>query len=596
MNSSLHTHRPRLASVAILAGGLGTRLKSRSGDLPKPMMQLAGKPLLQHQIELCRDYGFTHIALLVHHRSEAIRDYFTDGSAFGVHLTYAVETEPRGTAGALRDALALLADRFLVLYGDTYLDVNLCRFWQAHIKSKADATLFLHPNDHPQDSDLIEVDAEGRVISVLAYPHPEGREARNLVNAALYVVEGQRLKPLIPAAGKSDLAKHTFPSLLAAGRRLVGYVSPEYIKDIGTPERIDKAERDIAVGLPERLSERQPRGAVFLDRDGTLNEEVDHLHSPDQLRILPGVAEAIRRVNRDGQLVVVVTNQPVLARGEITVSGLDRIHSRLEWQLGTGGAYIDRIYYCPHHPDRGFKGEVVELKIDCNCRKPATGLIDKACRELGISRSDSWMVGDTTSDIEAGRRSGMRTILVNTGYAGRDGKYPIRADYRCPTLTAAIDWILNGHSQTKRRLASWIPSVLDSKRCILIEGRDEVRMAFEAQVFKEALWEHSLTAHTIFLSSWHKRQWDEDQHIKSLVEGGAIAILSQLEDIAKSPVRRTLLEPISMGNAGRPPSHIRHSIGPQDVLIVIGRDGFDADWLSGLSTFRISSEVESQNR
>ncbi len=567
---------------------MGTRLKSRTGDLPKPMIPLAGKPLLQHQIELCRDSGFTHIALLVQHRSEAIRDFFGDGSALGVRLTYAIESEPRGTAGALRDALPLLAERFLVLYGDTYLDVNLRRLWQAHVESKADATLFLHPNDHPQDSDLVEVDAEGRVISVLAYPHPDGREARNLVNAALYVLEARGLDSFIPSTGKSDLAKHTFPRLLVEGRRLAGYVSPEYIKDIGTPERIDKAERDIAVGLPERLSERQPRSAVFLDRDGSLNTEVDHLRSPDQLQILPGVAEAIRRLNRDGRLAVVVTNQPVLARGEITVPELDRIHARLDWQLGAGGAYLDRIYYCPHHPDHGFEGEVVELKIPCDCRKPATGLIDEACQDLGINRSVSWMVGDTTSDLEAGRRSGMKTILVETGYAGCDAKYPVRPDYVCATLTAAIDWILTGHGETRRKLASWLPEVLESKRCVLIDGQDPVRMACEAQVLGESLQEHGLTAHTIFLNSWSSPVPTAGEVQDPGRSPDLTVILCELEHIAKSTARRILMEPILRVKPGRPPSHLRHSIGPQDLLILIGTKGLPTDWLPCPATLRRS--------
>jgi len=575
--------------VAILAGGLGTRLKSRTGDLPKPMIPLAGKPLLQHQIELCRDSGFTHIALLVQHRSEAIRDHFGDGSAFGVHLTYAVESEPRGTAGALRDALPLLAERFLVLYGDTYLDVNLRRLWQAHVEAKADATLFLHPNDHPQDSDLVEIDTQGHVISVLPYPHPEGREARNLVNAALYVLEANGLEALIPSTGKSDLAKHTFPRLLAEGRRLVCYVSPEYIKDIGTPERIDKAERDIAVGLPERLSERQLRSAVFLDRDGTLNEEVDHLRSPDQLRVLPGVPEAVRRLNREGRLAVVVTNQPVLARGEITVPELDRIHARLDWQLGAGGAYLDRIYYCPHHPDRGFEGEVVELKIPCDCRKPATGLIDEACRDLGINRSISWMIGDTTSDVEAGRRSGVKTILVETGYAGRDAKYPVRPDYVFGTLTAAVDWILTGHDETKRRLAAWLPAVLESKRCVLMEGHDPVRMACEGQVLKESLRELGLTAHTIVLNNWCSPELAGQEIQKPNSTPELTAILSELEDIAKSTSRRIVLEPIRRVKPGRPLGHLRHSIGPQDLLILIGTEDLPANWLPCPATLRKSA-------
>jgi histidinol-phosphate phosphatase family protein len=577
----------QLSSVAILAGGFGTRLKSRTGDRPKPMIMLAGKPLLQHQIELCRDSGFTEIALLVQHRSEVIRDYFSDGRSLGVKLTYVLEPEPRGTAGALRDALPMLADRFLVLYGDTYLDVNLRQLWRSHIETKADATLFLHPNDHPQDSDLVEVDTEGCVISVLAYPHPQGREARNLVNAALYVLEARGLNNVIPAAGKSDLAKHTFPRLLAEGRRLMGYISPEYIKDIGTPERIDKAERDIAFGLPEKLSERQTRSAVFLDRDGTLIDEVDHLHAPDQLRICQGGSDAIRRLNRDGRLAVVVTNQPVLARGKITVTELGKIHARLDWQLGAGGAYLDRIYYCPHHPDRGFKGEVVELKIDCDCRKPSTGLIDRACQELGIDRSASWIIGDTTSDMEAGRRSGLKTILVETGYAGCDEKYAVKPHYICNTLASAIDWILTGYVETKRRLAPWIPLILESKRYVFIDGSDHVQMVREAQVLKESLGEFGLVAHTIILNNWTYQARFRGGAQGQAPTIGVEKILAELEEITDSVTRQILFEPILLFKNEQTAAHYRHSIGPHDILILVGIEMLKEDFLKGSNKLTI---------
>jgi histidinol-phosphate phosphatase family protein len=432
--------------VAILAGGAGTRLRSRSGNLPKPMVPVCGKPLLQHQIELCHAHGFTDILLLLHFRPEAVMEHFGDGSAFGVRLGYEIEKTPRGTAGALRDALPRLASRFLVLYGDTFVDVDLRRLLQAHARAAADATLLLHPNDHPQDSDLVALDKQGRVRALFPYPHPNGTYRRNLVNAALYAMERDGLAAFAPAEGQADIAKHMFPAMLAAGRTLAGYVTPEYIKDAGTPERLDKVESDLASGLVERLSCRRLRSAVFIDRDGTLNQEVGHLKDAAQLALIDGAGAAVRRLNREGRLAVVITNQPVLARGDVTEEGLDAIHARLEALLGEQGAYLDALYVCPHHPDRGFAGEVPSLKIQCECRKPGIGLIEKACRDLAIDRSTSWFVGDTSSDIEAGGRAGLRTVLVKTGHAGRDGRWPAQPDHTAPDLKAAVDWILGSAS------------------------------------------------------------------------------------------------------------------------------------------------------
>lgn len=561
-----------LARVAILAGGMGTRLRERSGDLPKPMVPVLGKPVLHHQIELCRLHGFTDIALLVQHRHEKISEYFGDGSAFGVSLRYAIEDEPRGTAGALRDALPMLAERFLLLYGDTFMDVDLRKLWNSHDASGAVVTLFLHPNDHPQDSDLVDIDAAGAVRAILPYPHPPGREVRNLVNAALYVLERDGLEAVTPAEGKADIAKHMFPRMLELGRRLHGHVTPEYIKDMGTPERLDKVERDFVAGLPEKLSGRQPRRAVFLDRDGTLNREVNHLSSAEQLELLPGTAAAVRRLNRSGTLAVVITNQPVVARGDITLDGLSQVHARLEAQLGAGGAFLDGIYVCPHHPDKGFPGEIPELKGPCLCRKPEPGLIDQACRDLGIGRADSWMIGDTTSDVEAGRRAGVRTVLLRSGHAGGDGKHAVRPDYTCPDLANAVDWVLDGHADLTRRLAPVAVQAMSGKRLVLIGGLARSGKSFAAQVLKELLHALGREAHVVSLDGWLKPKAERKEGAGVLQRYDLQAASAALRTAASAfSARVTLVEPVhdrASGRVGR--LSLSHSVGPEDVLIVEG--------------------------
>lgn len=573
-----------VANVAILAGGQGTRLASRSGKLPKPMVPLMGKPVLQHQIELCRKHGFRDIAVLVHHQHETITEYFGDGSAFGVSITYAIEDIPRGTSGALRDALPIIADKFLLLYGDTFLDVDLGKFWKAHLSSGAAATLFLHPNDHPQDSDLVEIDSLGAVRSILPYPHPVDREVRNLVNAGLYILDRGGLEDVTPIGGKADIAKQMFPKMLAIGRHLHGYVSPEYIKDMGTPERLDKVEHDFVSGLPERLSNRQLRSAVFLDRDGTINREVTHLNAPNQVELLPGAAAAIRRINRSGTLAVVVTNQPVVARGDVSLEGLERIHARLESQLGAEGAFLDGLYFCPHHPDKGFPGEVPELKGHCNCRKPETGLIDEACRDLGIGRKNSWMVGDMTSDVEAGRRAGLQTVLLRSGLAGADAKHAIRPDYIAPDLADAVEWILNGHDDLTRRLAPIAVEASSGARLVLIGGLARAGKSYAAQVLKELLHVLGFYAHVICLDGWLKPK-------SKRIAGSGVGERFDL-DAASAAIRAAtcsksrvvLVEPLYdrfSRDAGT--QLIEHSIGPNDLLIVEGVPALLMHDLLGLS-------------
>jgi histidinol-phosphate phosphatase family protein len=154
------------------------------------------------------------------------------------------------------------------------------------------------------------------------------------------------------------------------------------------------------------------------------------------------VGAALRSLRRAGFRIVIVTNQPVVSRGEASEADLAVIHRRLEWELGKSGAFVDAIYVCPHHPDRGFPGERADLKFVCDCRKPATGLVERASRELRIDIASSWMVGDRTSDIETARRAGMRSVLVQTGSAGGDGRFAATPDHIAADLAAAAEAIL----------------------------------------------------------------------------------------------------------------------------------------------------------
>lgn len=559
------------SQVAILAGGYGTRLSARAGGIPKPMVPIAGKPVLQHQVELCRHFGFTNIAMFVHHQHEAITGFFGDGSRFGVNVRYVIEEVPKGTAGALSSSLSVLAPQFLVLYGDTFLDINLRKIWDNHKLSGAAATLLLHPNDHPQDSDLVEVDSDNRILSILSYPHPSDREIRNLVNAALYVLQRSELENLPITAEKRDIARDLFPDLLKQGRRLNGYVTPEYIKDMGTPHRLDKVEREFIAGVPDRLSDRSLRSAVFIDRDGTLIYERNHLIAPSEVELLPDSATAVRHLNQAGTLAVVVTNQPVIARGAINEKDLNQIHARLDFLLGADGAYLNALYFCPHHPDMGFEGEVKSLKGPCDCRKPGTGLIDRACSELAIDRRSSWLIGDTTSDIEAGRRAGLRTILVRTGHAGSDAKFSSKPDYVCRTLSDAVNWVLHGHSYMHRKLAPIAAQIDLGNRLVLIGGAARSGKSFSGQVLKELLSSFGRKAHLVCLDGWLKPK-------NGRKEGSGVCERYSLSDataaimsVIHSESREILFEPIydrKAQSAGM--TSIVHSIGPQDIIIVEG--------------------------
>jgi histidinol-phosphate phosphatase family protein len=210
---------------------------------------------------------------------------------------------------------------------------------------------------------------------------------------------------------------------------------------MGAPARLQRVEADWRAGKIRSASPSAARPAVFLDRDGTLNEDRPFINRAADLELIPGAGPALRRLREAGFLLIVVTNQPVIARGEATEAEVADIHRKLEWELGKSGAYIDALYLCPHHPDGGFPGERAELKIACDCRKPATGLVNQACHDFGIDRAASWMVGDSTRDVELARRAGLISVLVRTGNAGQDGRYEVRPDHVVADIAAAAELI-----------------------------------------------------------------------------------------------------------------------------------------------------------
>ncbi|MEX2213756.1 MAG: D-glycero-beta-D-manno-heptose 1,7-bisphosphate 7-phosphatase [Phycisphaeraceae bacterium] len=429
--------------LVVLAGGRGTRMGDLARDLPKPMIPIAGKPILEHQLAIAKRHGIRDVVLLTGHMAEAIEHHFGDGSRLGLNITYSREEQPLGTAGAMKAIESHLTEDFLVFYGDTLFDLDLDALIAHHRAKKAIATLVVHPNDHPHDSDLVEVDGDDRITVMHRKPHPRDVYRRNLVSAALYVMSPKVLQSVTPDIS-SDFGRDIFPQLAREQAAIYAWNTPEYIKDVGTPHRLKEVERDLINGKVARMNRRHARPAIFLDRDGVINEDhPDMVRTPDDFHLLPGVAEAVKKINKSDYVAVLVTNQPMIAKGFASEADLDAIHAKLDTLLGERGAYLDRIYYCPHHPEAGFEGERIELKIECDCRKPKAGMLTRAAKEMNIDLSRSAIVGDRSVDIEAGRRAGVRTVLVRTGQAGGDGKINVQPDDVADDLAQAVDLILS---------------------------------------------------------------------------------------------------------------------------------------------------------
>lgn len=411
-----------------MAGGKGTRIQSIASDIPKPMIPINGTPVLEREIISLRDQGFRDFIITVSHLGSVIMEHFGDGSKFGVNIEYYNEKTPLGNAGALFKIRDKLTEPFLLLNADAIFDVDFNRFVKFHSSHGGLVTLFTHPNNHPYDSGLIIADQSGKVEKWLAKEDKRPEYYRNRVNAGLHVIDpvildsidGSRVGEIDEMTGKTikvDLDRQILKLLSGTGKMFC-YDSPEYVKDMGTPERFHQVEEDFIAGRVEAKNLARKQKAVFLDRDGTINVYKGFLRKIDEFELIPGITNAIKIINRSGYLAIVVTNQPVIARGEVSWKELEKIHNKMETELGKEGAYLDGIFFCPHHPHKGYEGEIKELKIDCGCRKPKPGMILKAARRFNIDLSQSFMVGDGENDIKAGIAAGCKSILVN----GTDSK------------------------------------------------------------------------------------------------------------------------------------------------------------------------------
>ena len=427
--------------AVIMAGGKGTRLSSVTGNkIPKPMVPFCGKPLIEHITENLIENGITDIIICVGYLGEQIIEYMGNGSRHGATFHFVSEDVPLGTAGALYYAKEYIKEDFLLVYADLVVDVDLQRMYEFHLKNEALCTLFVHPNSHPYDSDIVVKDSENRVVKFDFKDNVRDYDYENCINAGM-VIFSKEIVSFFTELKKLALEKDVINSLINSGQRVFAYVSPEYIKDVGTPDRLEVASEEYKSGRIAGRNLKHKQKAIFLDRDGTLNKFKGLITSPAQMELIEGVPEALRRINNSDYLALVVTNQPVLARGDCTVETLELIHKRLYTLLGNAGCYVDDLIYCPHHPDKGYEGEVKSLKIDCECRKPKTGMVTALAEKYNIDLAASYFIGDTYRDVQTGRNAGVKTILIESDANNERERFPTKSNYETTSLETALEII-----------------------------------------------------------------------------------------------------------------------------------------------------------
>ena len=421
----------------ILAGGKGTRLREITKDeIPKPMAVINDKPILEWTITNLKNNGIDDIYISVGHLHQKIIDYFGNGEKFGVSIHYIIEYEPLGSAGALFYAKDMLKDDFVICSGDVVFNIDIGRMLAFHKQKNSLITLLTHPNLHPYDSDLVITDKDCKITGFDFKGNERNYYYKNNVNAGFFILNAKALE-YFKELKVVNMEKDFINYYIQNNANVYAYKSPEYIKDVGTAERFKNTELDMKNGIVDKKCLKNKQKAIFIDRDGVINEYKGFITSPDQIELIDGVIEAIKKINNSEYLAIIISNQPGVARGQCTFDELEQIFNKVETELGKNGVYLDAIYYCPHHNQPGFEGEVKELKIECDCRKPKPGMIFQAQKDYNIDLEKCVMIGDSYRDVLTGKNAGIKQILVQSGIKENEFEEPT---YVAKNLLDGINW------------------------------------------------------------------------------------------------------------------------------------------------------------
>ena len=381
--------------AVILVGGLGTRLGEITKSVPKPMVEIGKQPFLEYLIRNLRRYGISRFLLLTGYKAEYIREYFSRSEFRDVDIQFSEEQVQSGTAGALLVAKDKLEEEFLLLNGDTFFNFNYLDLLTA--KANDDWIIKMALRDVPSSGRYGSVLLDGNRVTGFLEKHHAPQSS--LISCGAYHVKKTVLEYItgIPCSLETDV----LPKLVSNGLAW-GYQYDGYFIDIGVPEDLERAKSE----LPTL---RWP--ACFLDRDGVINVDKGYVHLPGDVEWIEGSIEAIKFLNDQGYLVIVVTNQAGVARGYYSEDKVHALHKWMNDEFIRHGAHVDAFYFCPHHPEFGI-GEYLQ---DCRCRKPQPGLIEQAMSEYRIDPDNSFLIGDMEHDVLAARNANIQGFQFRGG-------------------------------------------------------------------------------------------------------------------------------------------------------------------------------------
>jgi len=405
--------------VVLACGGLGTRLKEITKDIPKPLFPVRGKSTLERCIEQLENYQFKRVLITIGYLSKNFLEFVEVlNEKYYIDIEVFIEKNPMGECGALWLIKNKLSDDFIFINGDLIFSIDFKKLIYFHERLSSNLTLVTHTSDHPEDSDLVSVPNGSLVEEIfLKDNYKKIDNYAYLGNSGIFILNKSLLENL--SAPKENDSKSIFHFIVRKAFDLniniYSYNTTEYIKDMGTPKRLKVIENDLLKDKVNKKNYTNLQKTLFLDRDNTLikcdigkyilhEKEID-FNVPNIEKIIP--------ISLKYDFVCLLTNQPTISMGKINLRDLDRINSLVIKYCLSKGLKIDVVTFCPHHPHKGYKGEIPILKKDCFCRKPNPGLFFEQAFFRNIDLKESLMIGDSDNDLLASMNAGCNFLNVN---------------------------------------------------------------------------------------------------------------------------------------------------------------------------------------
>ncbi|MCG8697997.1 MAG: HAD-IIIA family hydrolase [Bacteroidales bacterium] len=547
-----------------------------------PMCKVGGKPILEHQVCLLQRYQIKDIYFIVNHHKEEISKYFKDGAKWNVFINYVDSKAGEGNLGILREIAPNLNENFLVLFGNTILELNIDKLHTFHNNHDGVCSITLHPQPSPAGHNLFDIDSNNCITSFFGKPNTSPQFYRNLTDAKVYLCSPALLDEL--HAGLHGKPGSDFIPSLIKQNKVYGYLSAEYIKSVSGKKELETIDKHYHTGRIRRSNYDFRQKAIFLDRDGVINVERSYIRTPEEFELYPFTAEAVKKINQSEYKSIVVTNQSAIARKMCTLEELAIVHNKMESELGLAGAFINAIHYCPHHPDKSISDAPSQYNIDCDCRKPKPGMLLQASKNMNIDLSKSFMIGDTERDIAAGFKAGCTTVGVMTGYGLKKSLY--QPDFLFENIKEAVDFIIDEPYR-------WVYDKLQNKKrrvpeLILIGGKARSGKSTLASYLKWKFNQNGKAVCKIELDSWIIPE-DEREHCKNVYD--RYSPYSIVSDVQQVLAGIGIRKPRYPKHPDREPIEQSLRYQGEDVIIIEGVVALSYNELRQLATRKIFVEI-----